>query len=68
MDAYGIADLSVGLTTGQWEVQAFLNNLTDERAEIYWNTDDHHDFWGRSNLVTNRPQEYGLRFLYRWGK
>ncbi len=68
MDAYGIADLSVGLTTEQWEVQAFLNNMTDERAEIYWNADDHHDFWGRSNLATNRPQEYGLRFVYRWGE
>jgi outer membrane receptor protein involved in Fe transport len=68
MDSYGIADASVGITAERWEVQAFVDNLTDEHAELYWNTDDHQTFWGRNNLATNRPTEYGLRFIYRWGQ
>ncbi len=67
MDAYGITDVSVGFAAERWEAQAFVDNATDERAELYWNTDDHQTFWGRNNLVTNRPREYGLRFIYRWG-
>jgi outer membrane receptor protein involved in Fe transport len=68
MDSYGIADFSLGLSAGQWQLQAFVDNLTDEDAELYWSTDNHHSFWGRNQLFTNRPREYGLRFLYRWGE
>jgi outer membrane receptor protein involved in Fe transport len=67
MDSYGIADVSAGLSTERWELQAFVDNVADERAELYWNTDDHQTYWGRNNLATNRPREYGLRFIYRWG-
>jgi outer membrane receptor protein involved in Fe transport len=67
MNGYGIADFSAGLASGRWELQAFVNNFTDERAELYWSTLNHHTFFGRSQLLTNRPREYGLRFYYRWG-
>ena len=67
MDSYGIADFKVGLQTDRWELQGFVNNFTDERAELYWNTLNHHTYWGRNQLNTNRPREYGLRFFYRWG-
>lgn len=68
MDAYGIADFLVGLNTDHWELQAFVNNLSDERAEHYWSTDNHHTFFGRNQLFTNRPREYGVRLFYRWGR
>jgi outer membrane receptor protein involved in Fe transport len=67
MDAYGVTDFSVGLQANAWELQAFVNNAFDERAELYWNTDDHSTFWGHNQLSTNRPREYGMRFVYRWG-
>jgi len=67
MDSYGIADFSIALQARAWEVQAFVNNLSDERAELYWSTANHHTFFGRNQLFTNRPREYGMRFVYRWG-
>jgi iron complex outermembrane recepter protein len=67
-DSYGIADFSVALQARTWELQAFVNNLSDERAELYWSTANHHTFWGRNQLFTNRPREYGMRFVYRWGQ
>ena len=67
MDAYGIMDVNMGIQADEWELQAFITNLTDERAELYWDTDNHHTFWGHNQLVTNRPREYGMRFLYKWG-
>jgi outer membrane receptor protein involved in Fe transport len=67
-DAYGIADFSIALQAVNWEVQAFVNNLSDERGELYWSTFNHHTFFGREQLFTNRPREYGMRFIYRWGE
>ena len=65
-DAYGIADVKFGITTEQWEFQAFVNNLNDERAEIYNNVYFNNTFWGIDRVTTNRPREYGVRFSYRW--
>lgn len=64
--SYGIGDLKIGLETETWEAQAFVNNFTDERAEIYNDVFFHDTFFGRDRLTTNRPREYGLRFTYRW--
>ena len=57
-----------------WEISLFLNNITDERA-IYsqasqggytqQNVDE-----GRMHvqtLYTNRPREYGIRFIRKFG-
>lgn len=65
-DEYGIGDFKIGLEADVWEVQAFINNFTDERAQIYNNVFFHDTFFGRDRLTTNRPREYGLRFTYRW--
>ena len=65
-DSYNITDLKVGLIGSSWELQAFVNNLTDERAQIYNDVFFHDTFFGRDRLTTNRPREYGLRFSYRW--
>jgi len=75
-DAYGIADLRLGLVSpdGGWEINLFVNNVTDERAQVtQWNATGAWQ-WGRSgeyehahNVYTVRPREYGLRFSARWG-
>jgi outer membrane receptor protein involved in Fe transport len=75
-DAYTIADLRVGLVSpdGGWQVDLFINNLTDERAQIQRGGGTGAWQWGRSGeyershiLYTVRPREYGLRFTARWG-
>ena len=68
-ESYGIADLITGLQAGQWEAQFFVKNLTDERAQLYRDTDAwSRRFFGRGERVsTNRPREFGVRFFYRWG-
>jgi len=72
--SYNIGDFSVGLKSDDWEISAFLNNITDERV-IYahgaqggytqQNLDE-----GRMHvdtLYTNRPREYGIRFIRKFG-
>ena len=73
--SYDITDLRLSMVPGgaPWELEFFVNNVTDERAEIYQKTDKL--TWGAFNstqyehwhqLYTNRPREYGMRFVYRW--
>ncbi len=74
-DAYAIGDLRFGIQSENWEASIFVNNLTDERAELTHN-DGQFD-WGASNVAsgrdhtlrvfTNRPREIGVRFMKRWG-
>jgi iron complex outermembrane receptor protein len=70
-----IGDLILGVRGDSWEVSAFVNNLTDERA-IYqtgsgtfeWAAASSVD--GRSHTqksYVNRPREYGIRLIKRWG-
>ena len=60
--SYTQADMSFGISGGDWEVDFFVNNLTDERAEVYV-TDGFFDyFFGRGRIYTNRPREMGIRY------
>jgi iron complex outermembrane receptor protein len=74
-EAYTIGDLRVGMQGDDWDVSLFVNNLTDERAQ-YTHGDGYFD-WAAANVAdgrphvgrvyTNRPREYGVRFMKRWG-
>ena len=66
-DAYTILDAKIGLVGSNWELQGFVNNITDERAEIYNDVFFHDTFFGRDRLTTNRPIEYGVRLRMDWG-
>jgi outer membrane receptor protein involved in Fe transport len=77
-EAYTIADLRVGLigNNGAWEIDVFVNNVTDERAQVWVGGSDFNKEyqWGRTGeyehyqrVFTNRPREYGVRFISRWG-
>ncbi len=73
--SYTIGDLRMGLVGDDWEVDVFVNNVTDERA-IYtlqtglfeWAASqqaegrDHHQ-----TQYTARPREFGIRYMKRWG-
>ncbi len=73
-ESYAIADIRLGLISsdGGWQVDLFVSNVTDERAQI----DQGNNFaynWGRTGeyehvqpVYTVRPREYGIRFTTRW--
>ena len=74
---YQIMDIRAGLQGEDWEIAAYINNLTDERAQYTWSTGDFG--WaqasskpgGRAHTIdvyTNRPREIGIRYMKRWGE
>lgn len=73
--AYVIGDVRFGLQSETWEASVFINNVTDERAQYTHNTGQFE--YGASNVAegrphlarifTNRPREFGLRYMKRWG-
>ena len=67
-DSFQVSDLKLGLQGSSWELQAFMNNFTDERAQIYNDVFFHDTFFGRDRLTTNRPREFGVRFRMNWGE
>ncbi len=74
-EAYTITDLRAGIRGEDWELAVFVNNVTDERAtytygtgQMLWAAASVQD--GRAhvqNKYTNRPMEFGVRFMKRWG-
>jgi len=75
-DAYVIGDIRFGLQGDTWEAAVFVNNVTDERAQythrdglFEWAQASVQD--GRAHLgsiYTNRPREFGIRFMKSWGE
>ena len=75
---YAIMDIRAGLQGEDWEVAAYINNLTDERAQYTWYTG--HYGWAMQStnavgkrahnvdVATNRPREIGIRYMRRWGE
>jgi outer membrane receptor protein involved in Fe transport len=73
--AYDIGDLRVGFVGEDWQVDVFLNNITDTRAQ-YTDSPSPGDYGGGNlaegrehvrSFFVNRPREFGLRFTKRWG-
>jgi len=72
-DAYSLADIRLGLVSGRWTIDLFVNNITDERAQITQGSTSYEWQWGRTGeyehwhrVYTVRPREYGVRFYTRW--
>jgi iron complex outermembrane receptor protein len=74
--AYNIGDLRVGLVGDDWQVDVYVNNLTDERA-FYAKTSGPPIVWQAAQIAEgrehhqsafiNRPREFGIRYMKRWG-
>ncbi len=73
--SYAIMDFRVGLLTeADWQVDFFVSNLTDERAqythasgffeEPFMSLQDGR--MGHGRIYTNRPREFGVTFSKRW--
>ena len=58
-DSYTTVDASVGVIKDDWSVELFGSNLTDERADLFYNTQD-----DVPRITTNRPLTIGFRVTY----
>ncbi|MEQ3695740.1 MAG: TonB-dependent receptor [Pseudomonadales bacterium] len=58
---YDNLNLTAGVETDAWGVEAFINNATDERAEITRFTSSYD-----TSITTNRPRTIGVRFKMRF--
>lgn len=58
-DSYTTADASIGVMKDEWTAELFVDNLTDERAELFINEQD-----DIPRITTNRPRTLGLRVSY----
>lgn len=56
LEGYTMAGFSTGLTGDQWSVEAFVDNLTDERAELSNNF-----VYDRERVTIARPRTWGVR-------
>ncbi len=66
MQAYQTTSLKYGLVGDTWEANLFVNNLGDERGQLYHDITDFETFWGRQRTSVIRPREIGVRFFKRW--
>jgi iron complex outermembrane receptor protein len=58
LPSYDIAHLRVGVIRGRWDVSAYVNNLTDERALLA--IDQERGTLARVGYLTNQPRTFGI--------
>jgi iron complex outermembrane recepter protein len=60
-DAYDISNLRFGLEADNWTGSIFINNLFDERAELFLS-----NRWKVQRQAVNRPRTVGVQFRYNF--
>jgi iron complex outermembrane receptor protein len=60
--AYQVADVKIGLANDEWDVYAYVDNVTDERAVLFAQ-----QFAPPGNVSVNWPRTWGLGFSKSWG-
>lgn len=60
-ESYTLVNLAFGVNKGSWGGEFYIDNVTDENAQLNINAAD----WTPS-VTTNRPRTYGLRFTYHY--
>jgi outer membrane receptor protein involved in Fe transport len=58
-DAYETGDLRIGLDADRWSASVFVDNVWDERAELFFS-----NRWAAQRLSINRPRTYGLQLRF----
>jgi outer membrane receptor protein involved in Fe transport len=61
--SYEITDVKFGLETDDWEVYAYVDNLTNERAILF-----DQDSAPPGTISINTPRSWGIGFSKRWGR
>lgn len=59
MEAYSTASAALGASKDEWRIELFVDNLTDERPELYKSGND-----GELRVTTSRPRTIGMRVSY----
>ena len=59
--AYRTVDFAYGFEVNNTEIEFFVRNLTDERAQLYYNDQD-----DIPRITTNRPRNMGVRASYKF--
>jgi outer membrane receptor protein involved in Fe transport len=57
LDGYAMGSFSTGVSTDSWRVTAYVDNITDERAELSNNF-----VFDRERVTIARPRTWGVRF------
>ena len=60
-DSFGILNFSAGLDAERWSAGLFINNLADERGDVFIS-----NRWGKQRLSINRPRTIGVNFRWRF--
>ncbi|MCC7411942.1 MAG: TonB-dependent receptor [Gammaproteobacteria bacterium] len=58
---YDTGDLKLGLEHDNWSASFFVDNLWDERAEMFYN-----NRWADNRLSTNQPRTFGIKLRRRF--
>ena len=58
-DDYAFLNASFGIQRDQWRAEVYINNITNESAELFINSRG-----GDNRVTTNRPRNAGVRFSY----
>lgn len=61
-ESWQTLDLQVGVQTQNWNVSLFVDNLTDEKAQIFYN-----NRFVQQRLSVNKPRTFGINFRYLFG-
>ena len=54
-DEYDTWDARIGLDGGSWSITGYIQNIDDERGEVFYS-----NRWGRERLSVSRPRTYGF--------
>jgi len=60
-DGYVLFDVAVGVTSPDWDIELFVDNIANESVERYIDTQQF-----TPHVVTNRPRTIGFRLSYRF--
>ena len=66
MESFSTSDLKLGLMADSWSVDLFVQNVGDERGQLYHDNTDFEYFWGNDRTTVIRPRTYGVRARYNW--
>lgn len=58
-ESYAIANFAIGVTNDEWKVEFYIDNLNDENAALYIDTQQF-----TPKVITNRPRTMGIRLSY----
>jgi iron complex outermembrane recepter protein len=64
LPSYNLANFRVGMTRANWDLAAFVNNVTDERALLA--LDRERGLRARVGYLTNQPRTFGLTLGFHY--